>query len=149
MVAGEHILNRKHNAPLAGDAMSRRSLHRLVALTLLLFLLLLGSITWLRWLPRTDITRANAARIENGMTLEQVEAILGGAPRDESTGILDPDLKMGGGPDMRSREWRSDEVIIHLMFDRDGLVNSITAVPVRRADTQDSLFAQLRRMIGL
>jgi hypothetical protein len=112
-------------------------------------LLLLGSITWLLWLPRAGITTASAARIANGMTLEQAEAIRGGAPRDESTGILDPDLKMGGGPDIRSREWRSDEVIIYLMYDRDSRVNGIIAHPVRRVDALEPLIARLRRMIGL
>src|SRR5882724_3097118 len=31
--------------------------------------------------PRTAITRANAARVQKGMTLDQVEAILGGPAR--------------------------------------------------------------------
>lgn len=39
-------------------------------------------------LPRTAITRENAYCIEPGMTLEQVQLVMGGPPRDESTGPL-------------------------------------------------------------
>jgi hypothetical protein len=42
---------------------------------------------WLLW-PRTAITRENADKIRMGMTLAEVEAILGGPARDESTGPL-------------------------------------------------------------
>jgi hypothetical protein len=38
---------------------------------------------WLFW-PRTAITRENAAKIQRGMTLAEVEAILGGPARDET-----------------------------------------------------------------
>jgi hypothetical protein len=38
------------------------------------------------------ITRENAANLAKGMTLEEVEAILGGAPRSETTGLTEPDI---------------------------------------------------------
>jgi hypothetical protein len=40
---------------------------------------------WMFW-PRTTINGGNIARIEKGMTLAEVEAILGGPARDESSG---------------------------------------------------------------
>src|SRR4051812_40868610 len=47
-------------------------------------------ITWLLW-PRTAITADNAAKVREGMTLAEVEALLGPA-RDESTGPLAAEL---------------------------------------------------------
>jgi hypothetical protein len=51
-------------------------------------------LVWLVWLvwPRSGITRENAARIQNGMTLEEVEVILGGPARDDATGPATWDL---------------------------------------------------------
>ncbi len=42
-------------------------------------------------LGRSAISREAAARIEQGMSLADVEALLGGPPRDESTGPLTAD----------------------------------------------------------
>jgi hypothetical protein len=42
---------------------------------------------WLLW-PRTAITRENADKIRMGMTLAEVETILGGRARNEATGTL-------------------------------------------------------------
>jgi hypothetical protein len=57
----------------------------------LLVLVLLGSvaagIAFVAW-PRSAINAATAARIEKGMTLAEAEAILGGPPRDESSGPI-------------------------------------------------------------
>jgi hypothetical protein len=45
------------------------------------------------WLssPRSAITLANATRIEEGMPLSEVETILGGPARDESSGPVEPE----------------------------------------------------------
>lgn len=65
---------------------------------LLLFGLLAGFtvvgmlVAWL-FLPRTAITPKNAAKIQVGMTRSEVESILGGPARDESTGPLTRDLE--------------------------------------------------------
>jgi hypothetical protein len=42
---------------------------------------------WLLW-PRTAITRENAEKVQLGMTLAEVEAILGGPARDQAGGSL-------------------------------------------------------------
>jgi hypothetical protein len=103
-------------------------------------MLLAGGVARLLWPRGSAITRANAAMIEKGMTLGEVEAILGGPARDESTGVLDPDLKMA--PGNLWREWRSDEVIIHVLIDRNGRVSVSTVVAVRRVTDQRSRFAR-------
>jgi hypothetical protein len=64
--------------------MTRR---RLLLFGLLAALLVLGAGAWVVW-PRMAITPENAAKIKQGMTLAEVESILGGAARDESTGNL-------------------------------------------------------------
>jgi hypothetical protein len=56
-----------------------------IVLGLLACLLLAGCVAWLLW-PRTAITRENAVLIRQGMTVPEVEAILVGPARDETTG---------------------------------------------------------------
>jgi outer membrane protein assembly factor BamE (lipoprotein component of BamABCDE complex) len=62
--------------------MTRR---RLLLFALIAVAVVLAVGVWLLW-PRTAITRENAAKIQAGMTLAEVEAILGGPARDEMTG---------------------------------------------------------------
>lgn len=101
-------------------------------------LLLLGIGVWALW-PRTAITRENAAKVQAGMTCAEVEQILGGPARDDSTGPVAPDnqapdndtefvlrplvidLAFGAGTP-RPREWRSDETVVLVQFDADGHV---------------------------
>jgi hypothetical protein len=65
------------------EDMTKRK-HRLLLLSLpALVALTVGA--WLLW-PRSAITRENAEKIQSGMTPAEVEAILGGPPRDESRG---------------------------------------------------------------
>jgi hypothetical protein len=152
------------------DTMSRPRRRLFLALGVVACLLLVGGGAWLLW-PRSAITRENAARIEIGMTLAEVEAILGGAARDESTGSTNPVLDRDG----ISREeldmlgahreiclisshmaiqngkpspvWRSDLVEVFVRCDPAGRVTSCQAFPMRRAD--ESPFATLRRWLRL
>jgi hypothetical protein len=112
---------------------------------------------WLLW-PRTAITRANAARVENGMTLVEVEAILGGPARDESSGELQPDggwqevrrlmvMEMIRSDDPQYRLWKSNTLLIGVHLAADGRVYSTESVPVQRV--HESPFDRLRRWIGL
>ncbi len=57
---------------------------RLLLLAVVAVAMALASGTWLLW-PRTAITRENAAKIKEGMTLAEVEAILGGPARHDTT----------------------------------------------------------------
>lgn len=68
--------------------LSLASPRRLLLLALPVGLLVLAIGVGLLW-PRTAITRENAAKIEPGMTLAEVEAKLGGPARDETTGPVE------------------------------------------------------------
>src|SRR5690242_5130368 len=72
------------------SAMSKRR-RRFLALGLCVCVLLTGSVLWLL-LPRTAITRENAALIQVGMTRAKVQAILGGPPRNDTSGPVSLDL---------------------------------------------------------
>jgi hypothetical protein len=124
---------------------------------------------WLLW-PRTAITRENAAKIQVGMTMAEVEAILGGPARDEMTGPCVPDLteeeRGRAGPSRMSEQrridllvataptaavpwprWRSDRVAVVVLFDTDGRVSDCLSFPVRRVD--EGPLDRLRRWLGL
>ncbi len=102
---------------------------------------------WLCWPPRSAITAANAAKIHEGMTRDEVEAILGGPPRFDATGKVSYSLE--GIPDVRPihramREWVSDEVLVMVWIGADGRVQRCVTVPVR----SESMFATARRQLG-
>jgi hypothetical protein len=71
--------------------MTRR---RLLLFGLLATIAILATV-WLLW-PRTAITRENAAKIQPGITLADVEKLLGCPDRDESTGPLTGEDGRGG-----------------------------------------------------
>jgi hypothetical protein len=95
---------------------------------------------WVFWAqPRTMITRENAARIQVGMTLGEVEAILGGPARNESSGQLKPtgdsqtnDFRFllalcSGVPeatfhraDGMTQAWTCNTLMVVVAFDLDG-----------------------------
>src|SRR4051812_18163811 len=56
---------------------------------------------WLIQPPRSAINGENAAKIRRGMTLAEVEAILGGPPRADSTCPLLFEDDPGRDPDLR------------------------------------------------
>jgi hypothetical protein len=139
---------------------------------LLLFALPAGSVVavlalaaWLV-LPRPSaITRGNAAKIQEGMTLAEVEAILGGPARDESTGPTEIDIRALDGAERllvrmavadrmlevaasgSVRRWTSDRVTVHVRFDEAARVSIAEAFPLCRTD--ESLLDRLRRWLGL
>jgi hypothetical protein len=110
---------------------------RLLVLGLPAGLVALAVAAWLLW-PRTAITRENAAKIQPGMTLAEVEAFLGGPARDESTGPLtdddDVDDEPAGFPvvlfapscdgEMIAAHdrhfWISDSVVVRVCFNPEG-----------------------------
>jgi hypothetical protein len=127
-------------------------------------------------LPGTAITRENFARIQEGMTLKDVEEILGGPARDESTGPTQferplpaelgdqarhpdsPSQIFGYDADIEvfdqnaqlvefSKEWKSDRVAILLYFDA---TERLTSKHERRlCPVEVSLVTRLRRWLGL
>jgi|SRR5882724_6685651 len=126
---------------------------RLLLFGLLAGVLALGVGGWMLW-PRSAITRENAAKVQTGMTLAEVESILGGPERDESTGRLEQD---GSNDDpsrleffdalRKAKNWRSDRVIIDVHLDAAGRVQVCYRLQVRRV--QESPLAILRRWLRL
>ena len=134
--------------------------------------LLLGSVAVVAampvavWLlsPRTAITPENAAKIQPGMTLAEVEAILGGPPRDETTGLITEDLtgnaakRFSRPTDMyetctewsatrHSRSWLSNWLVVRVRFDGAAGVDKRECFSVR--PMQESVASRLRRWLRL
>jgi outer membrane protein assembly factor BamE (lipoprotein component of BamABCDE complex) len=100
--------------------------------------------------PSTAITRENAAKIQHGMTVAEVEALLGGPARDDTTGPLEIDISYTSTHGACQRDWRSDEVVIAVCFDADGRVIDSCNDPVQPLPRQqDSVFDVLRRWLSL
>ena len=102
----------------------------------------------------SSITRANAERIHEGMTLAEVEAILGGPARDESTGPLVYDAGLDICPEILWRwdqaqiaECRSNSQIIRLTISPNGRVVNCRYSHVRPA--QENLCQTAFRLIRL
>jgi hypothetical protein len=113
--------------------MTRRTRRLLIALPLAVALSL--AVAWLLW-PRTAITRENAARIQEGMTLAEVEAILGGPAREEG----------GRYPVIMGRketQWSTPDLLVCVTFGDD---ERVWAVQVFH---DDGLLAMLRRWLRL
>ena len=123
--------------------MTRR---RLLLFGVPLALVAIGVSGWLLY-PTTAITRENAAKIQDGMTRRQVEAILGGPPRDETTGPILPedDSLDGWGLFMLMMEpkkhpttarqpcyWFSDHVTVMVYFHNDGHMDFHMELAMRR-----------------
>jgi hypothetical protein len=136
---------------------------RLLVFGLLAGLLALGAGVWLLW-PRTAITRENAARIRPGMTLEEVETILGGPMRDDSTGKVEQDWEWtpeipghliieSWRPPPQEKgavsmsDWRSDQVLIFVDLDSNGRILECHTFELRRA--QDGPVGMIRRWLRL
>jgi hypothetical protein len=95
----------------------------LLCLPSVALVLVLG--VWLLW-PRSAINLQNAARIQKGMTPDEVARILGGPPRDETLGDVwtfenssDADLLQG-----RQAEWIGPDCAVWITF-TDGRVSAI------------------------
>jgi hypothetical protein len=133
----------------------------------LLGCILVAGIVAFAWLSRSAITRENAARVEEGMTLAEVEALLG-PERDVSSGdlYLDPSMVPDGyevpmdaklayrrwetwllQEGVKVRVWASDQVIVRLEFGTDGRVRSRKIWPVWVAP--EGFVEKVRRWLNL
>ncbi len=141
--------------------LSLASPRRLLLLALPVGLLVLAIGVGLLW-PRTAITRENAAKIEPGMTLAEVEAKLGGPARDETTGPVEREEPPEFAPpdargirwritftDMRSglQRWESDQARVWVHFDENGRVTDCREFPMHRVE--EGPLDMLRRWLGL
>lgn len=121
-----------------------------------LFATLTGA--WLLWpRPTTAITRENAERIKLGMTIAEVEAILGGPARDDNAGPIEVDdpgkfpswarmQTRGGLIEGEEKIWRSDTVQIWLGF-ADHCVIVLATYNVHRSE--ESPIDTFRRWLHL
>jgi hypothetical protein len=137
--------------------MNRR---RLLLFGLAAALVVLGVATLVLWPRRSAITHENADRIQEGMTLAEVEQLLGGPARNESGMpdnfindafvIADPgEVKAGrlrpGPRPLEDRRWAAPGFVVIVQFDDTGRV-----VQQQRCefDADNSLFGKLRRWLG-
>jgi len=128
---------------------------------LALFGCVVAGVLYVALWPRTPITRENVARIQPGMDLAEVEAILGGPARNDATGPVtwegpapfDASGLLWGNADEGGRYlammWGSDEVLALVRFDARtrGVVNYET-VPVHRV-YEGTLLGMFRRLLRL
>jgi hypothetical protein len=108
------------------------------------------------YFARSDITPANAAKLREGMTLAEVEQVLGGPARFEYDGLVTPDAdwktinkfseRRVEGVAMTKR-WNSASVSVDADFDRDGRLIASYSLPCRPAE--ENLIDRLRRWLGL
>jgi hypothetical protein len=139
------------------DAMFRRRVP-LIALFAVLVLVGIAGLTPWPAARTTAISRENAAKLREGLTVAEVEAILGGPPRDDSTGPLAGDNRDGTASTIwfwpqplvtrpPPRAWISDCVAVHVQFDDAGRALSVSCVPLFRME--EGPLATLRRWLHL
>jgi hypothetical protein len=94
-------------------------------------------------LPRRDnITKESYAKIREGMTRTEVEAVLGVPPGNYGRGIL---VDSGEGDDITVLGdsfgvWMGDAIVIHLSFDKQGhVISKCHKAIVRRQATLSDL----------
>jgi hypothetical protein len=114
---------------------------------LLLFGLLaaLAALTIGGWflLSRSAITYENAHRLKKGMTIAEVEAILGGPARDE-TGLRPVVIHQEG----RIHCWFSEALLIRVSLHFDGTVMTVEPLPMEPI-RRESLLVMVRRWLHL
>jgi hypothetical protein len=94
---------------------------RLLVFGLLAGLLVLGASVWLL-LPRTAITRENAQKIQVGMTLAEVETILGHPAGDYRTNPQGPPPALVFPGDETVVSWYDDATSVSVVLDERGRV---------------------------
>jgi hypothetical protein len=127
------------------------------------FAVVLVSGICLLW-PQTPsaINRENAAKIQPGMTLEEVEAILGGSARHDFAGLVSSDSAAPLGADaaaarrfseqappnaVRFLRWGSETVTIDVLFDDAGRALPPRYIFHHRAP--ETVLEKLRRLFNL
>jgi hypothetical protein len=109
----------------------------------------------------SSIARQNAAKIRDNMSLVELEVILDGPARDESTGPIEPDddpaveylrnwfveLPFTDGRPRVNHVWLSDDVLVIASVGAEGTHTDISVTPVRRAP--EGFFAMIRRWLRL
>jgi hypothetical protein len=131
----------------------RMTRRRLLLLALPVALGCSAALLWVVW-PHTAITPDNAAKIKRGMTLAEVEAILGGPPGNYAsnyTGLGTGYAGPGGALivfDVQERTtWAGDDGMLTVFLDNDGRVRKTQFYEVIDRDT---FMGSIRRwLLGL
>ncbi len=130
------------------------SSRRLLMFAVLVVLVLLGVSAWALWPhEQSAITRANVEKIQVGMSLAEVQTILGGPPRLEASlerrfgWNLDVQQPPAGAEiTVATHTWVGQHAKVEVGVNGDGRVISLaTRHP---ADDDGSLFDSLRRRLG-
>jgi hypothetical protein len=137
--------------------MTRKRWVLLLALVILGCVGVAGSSRYLEMMRPSAINETNVARIQNGMTLAQVEAILGGPPRIEAIWPIIQEFATVKDFDdhMRVKEriggaasvWQSHHAMIWVEFDADERVIDSTWTPALYSPLTTHLW--LRNLFGL
>jgi hypothetical protein len=123
--------------PVALDGNMTRTTRRLLLLGLPAGFVAVLVCAWPLW-PRSAITRENAARIQKGMTLAQVEQLLGGPARNEEGPFIE-----AWGSNPPTAFWRSHDVLVSVWLDADG---KVTVCQIHEAE---SVLDATGRLLGL
>ncbi len=114
---------------------------------------------WLLW-PRTAITRENAAKLKAGMTLAEVEAILGGPGQYELAGraaeaepaarAWDAVLILGFPPGATAaKRWDGEGLAVRVFLDEGGRVAGTQCLTIAVYPLHETPLDRLRRWLGL
>lgn len=131
--------------------MSRRRLLLFGVSVAVVMLDLGGFVLWAQ--PRTAITRENAAKLQRGMTLEEVQASLGGPARNDGTGLIEeddpnlPPLPISWPENGTLVTWVSSSVKVDICFATDDRMVESYVDSIHRV--QQSPLDMLRRWLGL
>jgi hypothetical protein len=122
----------------------------LLCLALLALVGLSGGLLVLLTHPRHRINQESYERIKEGMTLEEVEAILGGPPGNYTRGRYGmlPYLALPLKPLPRVlHEWLGEEAAIYVWFDLEGRARETGLQKVLGVKGEPSLLDRLRHLL--
>jgi hypothetical protein len=126
--------------------MTRRTRRLLLFTMPALALLAVGVL--LLW-PRTAITRENAAKIREGMTRAEVEAILGKTPVPRPTDKKIWHRTPNGAEMFVGDYWWEGDMVVIVAFDDAGKVRETQTFEVPDSARRDTFLDRVRRWLGL
>jgi hypothetical protein len=105
--------------------------------------------------PKYPLNRARMEQIENGMTREEVEAVLS-VPPGKYTNRIPAVIFCRSLPtledsfiDQGADHWICDEGELYVLYDQNGLVRDVLVQDAHFLDPPPSPFHRLRRKLGL
>ena len=134
------------------DSLRWRTLFVFVSLPVLL-LVIVANVPFLRKSPRDSVTPEMYERIQSGMSLVDIEQIVGLPPGDYSPGQpFAVAAQAGGQTGLQWRNWAGKRWIISVAFDQEGRVSHATLVE-RKATSptkdHETSWQRLRAWLGV